>query len=254
MSSKRFSAGVRRAMVLVCGVGILGLVLPAVVPGEVVRLKDGSTLKGRLLRVDGDTLTIRLSIGVPVKIHRAQIESIAFTDSIPAGAVLRPADPVTSTPPPAGGAGTIMVKFEDRKVSTKITIDKKKFWDEKVRSNDIVLEFVVDGKVAYTAADTTTDKTIYKGVEKQLKNDAELPDFSVQVPSGRHRCTLVVRNRDPDTFHDSFEPAPLNQVLDFDELSVAPGGIIRLDIKMDKGFLRTSSPKFYRSSTSAEGE
>ena len=215
--------------------------------GETVRLRDGSTLKGRLLRVEGDTLTVRLAIGAPVKVHRAQIESILFDDSL---AVPVPSKPMVAVPVPAtGGKGTIAVKFEDRNVSSKITIEKKKNWDEKVRSNHILVELVVDGAVIYTAIDSTMDKTIYRGEEKDLKNDAKLADFTVEVPAGRHACTLLVRNRDPDTFHESFDPEPLSTVLEFGDITVETGGVVRLDIKIDKGLLRMSSPRLYHSNS-----
>jgi len=208
--------------------------------GETMRLKDGSTLKGRLVRVDGDTLTVKLSIGTPVKVHRAQVESILFDDSLAVPA------PIVAAPAPAkSGSGTIAVKFEDRNVSSKITIEKKKNWDEKIRSNHILVEFVVDGAVIYTAADTTMDKTVYRGDEKDIKNDAKLADFNVTVPAGKHACTLLVRNRDPDTFHESFDPEPLTTVLEFGEVTVENGGVARLDIKIDKGLLRTSSPRLF---------
>ena len=212
--------------------------------GETIRLKDGSTLKGRLVRVEGDTLTVRLAIGAPVKVHRTQVESILFDDSLAVPALAKPG--VAAPPPAASGSGTIAIKFEDRNVSSKITIEKRKNWDEKVRSNHILVEFVVDGAVVYTVADTTMDKTIYRGDEKDLKNDAKLADFNVQVPAGRHACTLLVRNRDPDTFHESFDPEPLTTVLEFGEVTVASGGTVRLDIKMDKGLLRMSSPRLYQ--------
>jgi hypothetical protein len=223
---------------------VLGIVIPAVVPGEVVRLKDGSTLKGRLVRVDGDTLSIRLDLGSTVKVSRGLIASIVFSDSI------APSTGAATAPPPQAvptGVGSIEVKFEDRNVSSKITIDKKKNWDEKVRANQIVVEFIVDGVVAYSAVDTTTDKTIYLGHEKQLKNETELADFTIEVPAGPHRCSLVLRNRDPDTFREDFDPAPLNAVLEFDEMTVRRGGFVRLDIRVDKGTLRMSSPKLYQS-------
>ncbi len=248
MSRKQYSRAARVALVVV--VAAIAVLLPGSVPGETVRLKDGSTLKGRLVRVDGDTLTIKLSIGAPIKVLRNQVESIAFSDSIvppPAGGAL--AQPVKATAAPVTGVGTVSIKFEDRKVSTKITINKKKNWDEKVRSNAILVQLIVDGVVAYTAADTTMDKTIYLGEEKQLKNDAELADFDVKVPAGRHLCSLVIKNRDPDTFRESFDPAPLSAVLDFGTLDVAPGGVMRLDIKIDKGLLRMSSPRLYRANT-----
>ncbi len=211
--------------------------------GETMRLKDGSTLKGRLVRVDGDTLTVKLAIGAPVKVHRAQVESIVFDDSL---AVPAPSKPIAAAPPAAsGGSGTIAVKFEDRNVSSKITIEKRKNWDEKIRSNHILVEFVVDGAVIYTAADTTMDKTVYRGEEKDIKNDAKLADFTVTVPAGTHSCTLLVRNRDPDTFHDAFDPEPLTTVLEFGEVNVEKGGVARLDIKIDKGLLRMSSPRLF---------
>jgi hypothetical protein len=238
-------------MGFVWGVAVLALTLPAVVPGEVVRLKDGSTLKGKLVRLEGDTLTVRLNMGAPIKVHRSLVEWIAFSDSasVPIGGavVAAPAGAAPVTTP--AGTGTILVKFEDRNVTSKITIDKKQHWDEKMRSNHILVEFVVDGQIAYSAVDSTMDKTIYKGVEKEIKNDAEFADFEVSVPAGRHRCSLVVRNRDVDTFRESFDPAPISTVLDFDEITIDAGGIVRLDIKMDKGFLKTSSPKLYRANT-----
>lgn len=238
-------------MGIVWGVAVLALLSPAVVPGEVVRLKDGSTLKGKLVGLAGDTLTVRLNMGAPIKLHRSLVEWIAFSDSV-SGPVSGPVlgAPAVAAPVSApSGTGTIQIKFEDRKVTSKITIDKKQHWDEKVRSNHIVVEFVIDGQVAYSAVDTTTDKTIYKGQKKELKNDAEFADFEVQVPVGRHRCSLVVRNLDPDTFRESFDPAPIATVLDFDEIIIDAGKVIRFDIKMDKGFLRTASPKLYRANT-----
>lgn len=248
MSTKRFSPAGRRSARIACALVALALLLPAAVPGEVVRLKDGSTLKGRLIKVEGDTLTVRLSIGTPIKIHRDLVESIVFSDSIaanPFGAMPTTATAVPAAKVPAGVA-TVEVRFEDRKVSSKITIEKKKNWDEKVLANHIVTEFVVDGAVVYSAVDTTTDKTIYLGQEKQLKNEAKLADFDVKIPSGKHRCKLLVRNRDPETFYDSFDPEPLNLVLDFEEFSLDPGEVVRVDIRMDKGLLRMSSPKLYQ--------
>jgi hypothetical protein len=202
---------------------VMGALLPVAVPGEVVRLKDGSTLKGRLVRVEGDTLAIRLDLGSTVKVPRSLIESIVFADSIAADPLRPAAGAVVAPQSVPAGVGSIEVIFEDRKVSTKITIDKKKNWDAKVLSNNIVLEFIVDGVVAYSAVDTTTDKTIYLGHEMQLKNDAEFADFTVEVPSGPRRCSIVLRNRDPERSR-RFRPRALNSVLKLDEMLVRPGG------------------------------
>lgn len=240
MSTKRFSR-VRPWWVVPAAALVLGVLLPAVVPGEVVRLKDGSTLKGRLVRVDGDTLSIRLSLGSTVKVSRDLIASIVFSDSI----VAAPSLPGAAVPSPAqsipSGVGGIEVTFEDREASSKITIDKKKNWDEKVLANHIVFEFIVDGVVAYSVVDTTTDKTIYLGHEKQLKNNAEFEDFTIEVPAGPRRCSVVLRNQDPDTFREDFDPEPLNSTLKLDELVVRPGSFVRIRLHIDDGKLRMSN-------------
>ena len=164
MSSKRYSRATRVGLVLAAMA--IAIIWPGSVPGETIRLKDGSTLKGRLVRVDGDTLTIKLSIGAPITVLRTQVESIAFSDSlapIPAGGAI--AQPAQAAVAPVTGVGTLSVKFEDRKVSTKISINKKN-WDEKVSSNAILVQLIVDGVVAYTAVDTTMDKTVSRRREE----------------------------------------------------------------------------------------
>ncbi|MDH4338675.1 MAG: hypothetical protein OEX18_15530, partial [Candidatus Krumholzibacteria bacterium] len=57
----------RLAVLALAGV----MLLPALASGEMVRLRDGSSLRGRLLAVEGDSLILRLAIGPRVKVHRA---------------------------------------------------------------------------------------------------------------------------------------------------------------------------------------
>jgi hypothetical protein len=231
---------------IVLGAFAIAALAAATAPGEVVRLRDASTLKGRLVRVDGDTLTFRTSFGA-VRIARSQIASIAFDDST--GAALAPALPAAGGAGPAydaGAKGTIEVVFKDRELSSKIAIDKKKLWDEHVAANQIVLEFLVDGRVAHAAVDSTIDKRIYQGHTTVLKNETELADFAVEVPAGLRHAKLVVRNADPDTFRGDFEPEPLNLVLSFENLDVRAGEIIRLDVGIGKGKLKMGRPRLYR--------
>ncbi len=219
--------------------------LPIATPGEVVRLRDGSMLRGRLMNAEGDSLTFRLSIGASVKIPRSAVLAIVFDDSLAALAVV-PSHPVADSPVAETGTGKVSVSFKDRRVSSKISIDKKVAWDEHVRSNYIVTEFFVDGKLLYSAIDSTMDKTIYKGQIKELKNDAELEDFTVEAPAGTHQCELVVRNQDPDTFRDDFEPQPLSTALVLDSFEIRAGGAVRIDVGIDKGAVRLGRPKLYR--------
>jgi hypothetical protein len=60
---------------------VAAVLIPAAAPGEIVRLKDDSTLRGRLVQVNGDTLVFKSAFGT-LRVHRDQIVSIVFDDSI----------------------------------------------------------------------------------------------------------------------------------------------------------------------------
>jgi hypothetical protein len=222
-----------------CAAAIL---VPALAPGEVVRLKDRSSLQGRLVQVAGDTLTFKTGFGT-VKIARSQIVSIVFDDSAAAVVPAQAVPPSTSPGAAVGGRGRIEVVFRDRELSSKIEIDKKKQWDEHVAANHIVVEFIVDGRVVHASADTTMDKRIYQGHTTVMKNEIKLADFGVDVPAGFCHAKLIVRNADPDTFAGDFDPEPLNLVLPFNNLDVRPNEVLRLDVAISKGKLKMGKAK-----------
>jgi hypothetical protein len=223
------------------------LLLPALASGEVVRLRDGSSMRGRLLAVEGDSLTFRLAIGPRVKIHREQILAIAFDDSLGAAVLAGPgavASPLAAPVPQ--GTGKITVAFKDRSVSSKISIKRKKNWDEHARSNHIVLELLLDARVVYSVVDSTTDKTIYKGEITQLKNNTVLEDFSVEVPAGVYQLEVIVRNLDEQTFREDFDPEPLHAAIVIDNFEVRTDRGARVELGIDKGALKMGKGKFYR--------
>jgi hypothetical protein len=214
---------------------------PGAAPAEIIRLRDGSSLTGRLVRVDGDSLTVHLGVGPTVGLHRSQVLAVVFyemaTPALPAPAAGEAAET---------GSGTIEVVFKDRELSSKISIELKKDWDGHVKANHIVVEFLVDGVVAFTSVDTTMDKRIYKGHETQLKNEIELPDFTIAVPAGMRQCKLIVRNRGADEYREDFDAEPLHMVLAFNNLVVSDGEISRLDVGLARGKLKMGKPRFYR--------
>jgi hypothetical protein len=107
-----------------------------------------------------------------------------------------------------------------------------------VAANHILVELLLDGRTVYASADTTMNKTIHKGHITILKNDIELADFGVEVPSGLHHARLVVRNRDVTTYRKDFDPEPLDLVVPFDNLEIRPGEVYRLDVAISKGKLK----------------
>jgi len=225
---------------------LLFLIVPAASSGEVVKLKDQSTVRGRLVQVAGDTLVFKSTFGT-LRIHRSQVISIVFDDSLGSVALVPTPAPAPSvaddgTAIPAGKA-RIEVAFKDRELSSKIAVQLKKNWDAHVRSNHILVELLVDGRIAYSYADTTMDKTINKGHTTELKNEVELTDFGVDVPSGLHHAKLVVHNRDVVTYRKDFVPEPIDMVVPFDNLEIRPGEVYRLDVGISKGKLKMGSAR-----------
>jgi hypothetical protein len=223
---------------------LLALLLPAAAPGEVVRLKDQTTVRGRLVQVAGDTLVFRSAFGT-LRFHRDQVVSIVFADSAQT-AIFPPVPGASAVPAQPAGMGRIEVVFKDRDLSSKIAIELKKNWDARVASNHIVVELLLDGRAVYTAVDTTMDKDIRQGHTTVMKNQIELADFGVDVPSGLHHAKLVVRNADVVTFRKDFDPEPLDLVLTFDNVEIRPGEIFRADVRISKGKLKMGRPRLVK--------
>src|SRR5882672_1737303 len=115
-------------------VWLLAILAPAAAPGEVVKLKDQSTVRGRLVQVVGDTLVFKSTFGT-LRFHRSQVISIVFDDSL--GATILTTTPASPSEAATGGKARIEVAFKDHELSSKIQIQLKKDWDAHVRSNHI---------------------------------------------------------------------------------------------------------------------
>jgi len=222
------------------------LLVPVLAGGEVIRLRDQSTLNGRLVKVDGDSLTIRLTVGPHVRVHRSQVLSIVFDEaagSLPAASAPAMVSPAVTAPV---GEGTLEIAFKDRDVSSKISIEKKKDWDSRQAGNHLVLELLVDGRIVSSVTDTTMDKTIYQGHTTQLKNEITIKDFGVPVPAGIHQFELRLRNRGADQFEDAFDPEPITMSLLLDNVEIRAGQTTRATVGIARGKMRMGQPKFYK--------
>ena len=219
-----------RWLCLVCSLWFL----PMAASAETVRLKDESTVRGRLVEVRGDSLVFRTNFGT-LRFHRDQVVSIVFDDA--AAPAVAPS--TTAAPPQApAGKSRIEVAFKDRDLSSKIEIKLKKDWDALIAANHIITELYVDGNVAYTAVDTTMDKRIYQGHTTTMKNDVELTDFGVDVGSGLHNARLVVRNAGGVERRESFDHEPLDKILSIDNIELRPGETYRIYVEISRGRLK----------------
>jgi len=235
------SAGGRRlalALVLVAGVFV-----PVLTRGDVVLLKDGSTLKGRVVSLAADTLTMRTTFGAEVRVPRSKLAQVSFTDSL-----IVPATSGSELTPGRvpSGTGTIAVTFADRGVSSKIAAKARGDQEPYVRANWIEMRLVVDDQVVYTQRDTTMDKVIYNGPERLYKNDIELEDFEVEVPAGAHHARIVVTNLGAEDYAAAFDTEPLDLVLNLDNMEVPADRHIRIRVGIKRGKLRLGQPKLVR--------
>jgi hypothetical protein len=220
--------------------GLIALVLailPAVLQGEILVLKDGSELKGRIVSIQGDTLVFEPSFGGTISIHRDKIARIIYDESGERAVV--PAEKKVS------GSGVLKLVFDQNKLTSKVAVTQKlkSHKDEVIRANWIEQLVIVGTDTVFSRVDTTMDKTVYKGHERLYKNNVKLEDVQVPVKAGIHRCVLVVRNTGAQSHADVFDEGPLELTLSFDTVNIAPDQTTTLKVGIKKGFLRMGAPK-----------
>ena len=211
----------RRLIVTLLG---LALLIPVLSLGEVLYLKDGSTLKGKLLRVEEDVLVFKTSFGAEVRIDREKIARLIFSDSL---ATLTPA-PV---PVAASGPGSLMVAFEDVKVSSKISVHRGKDLEGLLRANWIKTSLIVNGQEAWAKIDSTVDKKIRYGPDTHYKNVAEASNIKIGLPAGQYQCEAILRNVGLDDYKDSFVDRPVDYSIILSNVVIRPNETTVIQLK-----------------------
>jgi hypothetical protein len=209
---------------------------------DIVKLRDGSTLKGRVVSIVDDTLSVETGFGALLRVPRAAVILVSFTDSLPE----KPTAPASVEPAPGSGTGRVAVTFVDDKVSSKIGVVRGRDRAARLRANSIELRLSADGRVVHTWVDSTMDKTIYNGPERVYKNTAELEDFEVELPAGLHHLELVVRNTGYEEYADAFDGDPLQMTLPLDNIQVVADRSVRIKVGISRGLLRMGEPHFHR--------
>ncbi len=215
--------------------------LPVLIQGEVLYLKDGSAIKGNVVSFAGDTLTFDASFGTRMLVARSQIARLVFDDSFAGQA----------KPDRQGGEegesakGFLSVNFKDKQVSSKVVATRKNeaYMTE---ANFVVQLMVVDGDTVFAHVDSTTDKTIFKGHDRHLKNNAELVDMEVPLAAGLHHCVVIVASRGMGDESVEFETAPLDMIINLDNIQIHSDRTTRLILGIKKGRFRLGKADFYR--------
>lgn len=232
---------VRRVMrrSVVFAIALAALIVPVILQSAILYLKDGSELRGEVISFEGDTLAFAPSFGGRLNIYRGDILRLVFDES---GA---PEPRPVGKPAVQEGPGVISIVFQQDGLTSKIAVTKKtkSREPELVRANWIQQLLIVGPDTVYSRIDTTMDKTIYKGHEKELKNMIRLEDMKGTVAAGVYRCVVVVRNLGADFYESEFREGPLDLVLEFETVGVYANQTTSLHVGISKGFMRMGSPR-----------
>lgn len=215
------------------------LCAPLIIWGDVLYLTDGSTIRGSVVGLTGDTLTFSPAFGGQVLVPRSRIVKIVFSDS--AGASREESTPHAGP----GGSGSLSVVFKDNELSSKVAVRSKKNESQIIAANWIYQTLIADGDTVFSRVDSTMDKTVFKGRDKIFKNSVELEDMNATLEAGVYNFVLAVRNRGSETIDFDFDDGPLEMELNLDNVQIHPGRSTRITVGINKGRLRLGKPRFY---------
>lgn len=234
-------SGVYSRKLIVWACALVLLAAPSILLSEILYLKDGSRVPGRVISFEGDTLFYAPSYGGRIRVHRDAVAKIVYDESLDTGTMA-----ATKTQPT--GPGVLMVSFKDDKLTSKIKETKKtkKFKEELLKANWIEQLLIVGKDTVYSRIDTTIDKTIYKGHDKLYKNTIRLEDMNATIESGVYQCVVVIRNLGAETHKDAFDQGPLDLRLEFQTVGIHPDQTTGFRVGISKGRLRMGRPRLYQ--------
>jgi hypothetical protein len=216
---------------------------PLLSRSEVLVLKDGSSLNGRLVALRGDTLVFKTSFGAVVKVPKERILRLEFASGAksekPPTADQTPATLSSSAP------GTLRVDCSKISLSSRITVHRREDLTGHMRANSIEQMLLVSGTRAYSYIDSITDKRVREGPDEMLKNTLLLKDISVGLAPGSYNCRLVIRNRSGPAYADRFVGEPLSQSVMLDNILIEPGKITSIQIGKKRKKLGLSGSELY---------
>ena len=222
---------------------LLVAVLPALSMGETIYLKDGSSLKGTLTKVSGDTLYVKTSFGGTIAIARESVLRIEFAQSRP--------EPVTVAAPLSANTneapGSLQVRFEGVRLTSTISVHRDRNRPAHARANSLEAMLFVDGKKTASIIDSLTDKVIRKGPEVKLKNTIEPLSLKVALPAGSHRARIVIGvvRPFPLEFENDFKDGPIEKEVLAEDIVIYPGSTTLLRIGMKRRKLGLGSAQLF---------
>lgn len=196
---------------------LLVIVIPTFIYGEILHLKDGSSIRGEVISFKGDTLHFKTSYGSVLRIHKDNVLRIDYADE-PMAPRMVPVEP-TSTEP-----GSLIVRFSKMKLMSKISVHRNQDRKGHELENAIEQSLTISGKKVFSRVDTTTNKIIYQGPETVLKNEFEPVEMRVGMPAGIYQVKIVIANPYVDKYAKDFPDEPLYKDVFVDAIVINAGG------------------------------
>ena len=208
---------------------VLLVLVPSVIQGEVIYLKDGSTLNGKLVRIVADTLYFKTSFGAELPVPRASVLRIDFAEASQVGGSVHTMNTDT-------GIGSLIVYFDDFELTSKISMHRGRDEEGHIRENSIQQMLLVNEDLVFSHIDSTTDKTIRDGTETRLQNKMKPKEMRVGLKPGIYSCQVVFGNSFANQYKDRFDPRPLRKevVINNVEISSNSKTVFQIELKKKK--------------------
>jgi len=221
---------------------LLVIIVPTLIYGEILHLKDGSAIKGKIISWEGDTLRFKPSYGGEIKVHKDDVVRIEFDESAPAPVPL-PGEQVSAEP------GSLFVRFNNMKLTSKISVHRNQDREGHEIENAIEQSLTVSGKKVFSIVDTTTNKVIYEGPETILKNDYEPVEMHIGMPPGIYQVRILIGNTYVDKYEEAFTDKPLHKDVFVDAVVITPGGVTVVQVGKRRKKLGMAGYELYASTS-----
>ncbi len=212
----------RKAIIIHLILLVCALKLPH---AETIKLRDGSVIKGKLVRMSGDSLYFQTGFGSVLGFNRSQVSSLIFWEDV--------IKEYVSKQNSAAEPGSLQVTFNGLKLSNKVTVHRGKHIEDNLKANYLEESLYIDSEKVFSYIDSTMDKIISNGADKEYKNTIKLQDITVGLKPGPHWCRIVIRNPGVD-FKANFSNKPFFMDLNMGDIIIYSKKTVRREVVVKK--------------------
>lgn len=181
-------------------IGILAWLLtaPEVTRAEIIYLRDGSQLVGRVLGWEGDSLLVETRFSPrPLRLHRDEISKISMDETAPRESI--PRKEIETEPSLESGpvdSGIVHLVITGSELYSRVRYRRKPHREKAIAINKIYMRVFVNGSRVYEEVDSVMDKQMQRGGETEVRNIFKRSDYRIPAPEGTITFRVFVGNED----------------------------------------------------------